>query len=56
MGSHAAALHGHSRFTQDIENWVIGLDDLIANKRALGRTKDLGDLEALEAIRKAQSG
>lgn len=27
---------------------VIGLDDLIRNKRAVGRTRDLADIEALE--------
>lgn len=29
---------------------LIGLDDLIANKKAVGRTQDLADIEALEAI------
>ncbi|MBI2689141.1 MAG: nucleotidyltransferase [Acidobacteria bacterium] len=31
--------------------WVIALEDLIANKRAVGRTRDLADVEDLEAAR-----
>jgi hypothetical protein len=30
---------------------VLGKNELISNKRAIGRTKDLADLEALGAIR-----
>lgn len=30
---------------------LIGVDDLIANKKAVGRLQDLADVEALEAIR-----
>jgi predicted nucleotidyltransferase len=30
---------------------VLGLDDLIANKRAAGRAKDQADAEMLEAVR-----
>lgn len=32
---------------------VIGLDDLVANKRAAGRAQDLMDAELLERIRAA---
>jgi hypothetical protein len=36
---------------------VLGLDDLMANKRASGRTLDLADVEALEVLRrKGHSG
>lgn len=35
----------------DIEVPVIGLDDLIANKRASGRPKDWADVAALESVR-----
>jgi hypothetical protein len=31
---------------------VLGFDDLITNKRATGRTRDLADVEALEALRR----
>jgi len=32
----------------DVLMWVIGIDDLIANKRAAGRSTDLADVEKLE--------
>lgn len=32
----------------DVLMWVIGVDDLIANKRAAGRSTDLADVEKLE--------
>lgn len=35
----------------ELEVPVLGLDDLIANKRAAGRTKDVADAEMLEAVR-----
>lgn len=38
---------------EKVEAWVIGLDDLIANKRAAGRPQDLVDVKALEKIRSA---
>ncbi len=34
---------------------VLGLDDLLANKRAAGRPKDLADVDALEAARARRS-
>ena len=34
---------------------VLSVDDLIRNKRAAGRTKDLADAEALEALRISES-
>ena len=33
---------------------ILSVEDLIINKRALGRTKDLADAEALEALRSSQ--
>jgi len=38
VGSEAVAFHGA----------FIGLEDLVANKRAAGRPKDLADVQALE--------
>ncbi len=32
----------------DVLMWVIGIDDLITNKRAAGRSTDLADAEKLE--------
>ena len=34
---------------------VLSLDDLIRNKRASGRTKDLADAEALESLRQSRA-
>jgi predicted nucleotidyltransferase len=34
---------------------LIGLEDLIANKKAVGRLQDLADVEALEAVAAADS-
>ena len=34
---------------------IPSLDDLMVNKRATGRTKDLADLEALESIRETDT-
>jgi predicted nucleotidyltransferase len=44
---HVIALEG-------IDVPVISLEDLIANKRATGRTQDLADVERLESIRSGQ--
>ncbi len=37
-----------------VRSGVIGLDDLIANKRAAARPQDLADVEALERIRRVR--
>jgi hypothetical protein len=37
---------------EEIPVHVLSLDDLIRNKRASGRTKDLADAEALESLKK----
>jgi len=39
---------------EGIEVHVLSLDDLIRNKRATGRTKDLADAEALENIKNSE--
>jgi len=36
---------------EGIEVHIPSLDDLIYNKRTTGRTKDLADVEALEALK-----
>lgn len=41
---------------EGIELHIPSLDDLICNKRASGRTKDLADVEALEALKYSETG
>lgn len=36
---------------EDIEIRVLSIDDLIINKRATGRTRDMADAEALESLK-----
>jgi hypothetical protein len=45
-----------ARLADELECPVIGLDALIANKRASGRPQDLADVDALERIRGKRSG
>lgn len=46
--------HIEAQFASDVRCPVIGLDMLIANKRAAGRLQDLADVEALIKIRSAK--
>jgi len=39
---------------EGIEVRIPAIDDLIKNKRASGRTKDLADAEALESLRNSE--
>jgi hypothetical protein len=41
---------------EGIEVHIPSIDDLIQNKRASGRTKDLADAEALESLKDSESG
>ena len=41
----------HADFAKDVHCAVIGIEALIANKRAAARPQDLADVEALEKIR-----
>ena len=59
----ASGLDFESAYTNSLETNVEGitinipsLDDLICNKKASGRTKDLADVEALERIKNSESG
>lgn len=53
VGAHALAFHGHPRATGDPDILLpvpmLGRAEWIANKRAVGRAKDLADIEALES-------
>lgn len=58
----ASGLRFDAAFDRSVEVEIEGLrvrmpclDDLIANKKAAGRTKDLADAEALETLRAAES-
>jgi hypothetical protein len=39
---------------EGIELHIPSIDDLIRNKRAVGRTKDMADVEALESLKKSE--
>ena len=41
---------------EGIEIRIPSIDDLILNKRAIGRTKDLADAEALESLKNSEQG
>jgi predicted nucleotidyltransferase len=41
---------------EGIEVRIPSIDDLILNKRATGRTKDLADAEALESLKNSEQG
>jgi predicted nucleotidyltransferase len=41
---------------EGIEVHILSVEDLIRNKRASGRTKDLADAEALEGMKDSESG
>jgi len=50
VGGFALAVHGYPRATVDIDGLevpFIGRDDLLTNKRATGRAKDLADVDYL---------
>ena len=49
VGGYAVALHGWPRMT-------FALDDLIANKRASGRPKDIVDAMTLEKMKEKKNG
>ena len=59
VGAYAMAVHGYPRSTMDIDLFVmpdpenahfLSIPDLITNKMASGRKKDLADIEILEGI------
>ena len=47
--------HALQTKVDDIHIKVLSLDDLIKNKRASGRTRDIADAEALESMRDSSS-
>lgn len=57
LGEYEAVLPGSMRIDLDgVPLVVIGLDDLIASKRAIGRPKDLEAVRSLEVIRRLRDG
>ncbi len=51
VGGYAVAFHGYPRYTKDMDGITIdfiNLENLKKNKKAIGRFKDLADLENLE--------
>ena len=51
VGGYAVAFHGYPRYTKDMDDITIdfiNLENLKKNKKAIGRFKDLADLENLE--------
>jgi hypothetical protein len=50
--SEAWPAHIEAQFAPDVRCPVIGLDSLLANKRAAGRPQDLADVAALEKLAK----
>jgi len=46
--------HSLSVTIEGIEIHLPSIDDLIMNKKASGRTKDLADVEALESLKNAE--
>ena len=47
IGGYAVVYHGYVRSTNDMDIWVIDLENLLKSKRAAGRTRDLADIEEL---------
>jgi hypothetical protein len=42
-------------FSPDVRCGVIGIEDLIANKKAAGRPQDIADVDALERLKRAKT-
>lgn len=54
VGAHAMAVHGRPRATGDLDIWaVLGLGELVRNKKAVGRPRDLADAAELESAGRA---
>jgi predicted nucleotidyltransferase len=58
VGAYAIAAHGYPCATMDIDGIpvkVLSKDDLITNKKASGRRKELADVEMLESNREERT-
>ncbi len=51
-----ALAHSSKVTLEGVDIQIPSIDDLIRNKRASGRTKDLADVEALESLRNSEPG